>query len=152
MAERPGNAEPVSRRRAWKFVGALGTALLVAMVTAIGTGLGSEVLNLFGGDEEERDPISYSASEEISECGTHLVIPGEQAKGLVSGAIPAPSPISDWEAFRSSHGGFVADQSVVQIWIQGESSRTVTLTGIDFTVERRSRPPGAIFLQPCGAR
>jgi hypothetical protein len=44
-----------------KFAGVLGTALLVAMVTAIGTGLGSAVLELFGGGDEEREPVSYSA-------------------------------------------------------------------------------------------
>jgi hypothetical protein len=150
MSERPDNAGPTSPRRAWKFAGVLGTALLVAMVTAIGTGLGSGVLDLFGGGEEEKDPISSSATEQISECGTHLFFREEQASGLVSGAIPTPSPIPDWEAFRRSNGGRVADESVVQVSIQGESSRTVTLTGIDFKVERRPRPAGAIFLQPCG--
>ena len=38
----------------------------------------------------------------------------------------------------------------MQVSIQGESSRTVTLTGIDFSVERRQRPPGATFALPCG--
>jgi hypothetical protein len=150
MAQQPGNTEPESRRRAWRFVGALGTALLVAMATAIGTGLGSDVLDRVGGDDEEGDPISYSASEQVSDCGTHLFVPEEQARGLVSGAVRTPSPIPDWEAFRTSNGGFVADESVVQVSIQGESSRRVTLTGIEFAVERRPRPPGAIFLQPCG--
>jgi hypothetical protein len=120
------------------------------MATAIGTGLGSEVLGLFGGDDEEGDPISYSASEQIQDCGTHLFVPEDQASALVSGGVRTPSPIPDWEAFRSANGGFVADETVVQVSIQGESSRTVTLTGIEFAVERRSRPPGAIFLQPCG--
>jgi hypothetical protein len=147
---KPENDEPTSSRRAWKLLGALGTALLVAMATAIGTGLGSDLLDLFRGDEDEDDPISYSASEQIQECGTHLFVPEEQASGLVSGATPTPSPIPDWEEFRSSSGGSVADESVVQVSIQGESARTVTLTGIDFTVERRPRPPGAVFLQPCG--
>jgi hypothetical protein len=150
MAEQPGNAEPTSSRRAWKFGGALGTALLVAMATAIGSGLGSDMLDLFRGGDDEGDPISYSASEEIQECGTHLFVPEEQARGLVSGATPTPSPIPDWEAFRSANNGLVADENVVQVSIQGESSRTVALTGINFTVDRRPRPPGAIFLQPCG--
>jgi hypothetical protein len=148
MAEQSDNVEP-TRRRAWKLLGAVGTALLVAMATAIGTGLGSDVLDLFG-DDEEGDPISYSASEQINECGTHLFVPEERASGLVSGAIPTRSPVPDWEAFRRSNGGLVADESVVQVSIQGESSRTVTLTGIDFTADRRPRPPGATFLQPCG--
>jgi hypothetical protein len=63
-----------------------------------------------------------------------LFVPEEQARGLVSGAIPTPSPIPDWEGFRTSNGGSVADESVVQVSIQGESSRTVTLTGIGYTV------------------
>lgn len=150
MAEHPADEGRTSGRRAWKLVGALATALLVAMAGAIGTGLGSEVLDLFRGDEEKRDPISYSATEQIQECGTHLFLPEKQARGLISGATPTPRPIGDWEAFRSSNGGRVADESVVQVSIQGESSRTVTLTGIHFTADRRPRPPGAIFLQPCG--
>ena len=155
MAEQPADEERTSGRRAWKLVGAFATALLVAMAGAIGTGLGSEVLDLFRGDEEKqepkkREPISFSATEQIQECGTHLFLPEKQARGLLSGATPTPSPIGDWEAFRSSNGGHVADESVVQVSFQGESSRTVTLTGIHFTAERRPRPPGAIFLQPCG--
>jgi hypothetical protein len=150
VAEQPDNAEPSSSRRALKFLGVLGTALLVAMATAIGTGLGSDVLDLFGDNDDEGDPISYSASEQINGCGTHLFFPEEQARGLVSGATPTPSPIPDWEAFRSANGGLVADESVVQVSIQGESSRTVTLTGIDFTVDAQPRPPGSTFLQPCG--
>jgi hypothetical protein len=149
MAEQPDGADPKPSRGPWKFVGALGTALLVAMATAVGTGLGSNVLDLFGADDEG-DPISYSASEQIDACGTHLFLPEQQATGLVSGDIPTPSPISDWEGFESKNGGAVADESLVQVSIQGESSRVVTLTGISFTVDRRPRPPGAIFLQPCG--
>jgi hypothetical protein len=149
MAEEPDNAKPTSTRRAWKFAGVLATALLVAMATAIGTGLGADVLNVFRGDDDA-GPISYSASEQVRDCGTHLFVPRGPARALVSGAARTPSPISDWDEFRSSNGGFVADQSVVQVSIQGESSRTVTLTGIEFTVERRPRPPGAVFLQPCG--
>ena len=147
MTEPPGDAESASSHRAWKLGGVLGTALLVAMVTAIGTGLGSHVLELLRGDDK-REPISYSASEEINGCGTSLFIAERQAQRLISGA--RSSPIADWESFRNSNGGAVADASVVQVSIQGESSRTVTLTGIDFTVERRRRPPGAIFAQGCG--
>ena len=137
----------------------LASALLVAMATAIGTGLGSGVLDLFDGSDEEPDPISYSASEQISECGTALFIPAEQVSRARS------SPILDWEAFRKAHGGAVAGGweafrkahhgaaaggSVVQVSIQGKSARTATLTGIDFMVKRRPRPPGAIVAKPCG--
>ena len=44
----------------------------------------------------------------------------------------------------------VADQSVVLVSIQGESARTITLTGIRFDVKRRPQPAGAVFVNPCG--
>lgn len=86
------------------------------MVTAIGTGLGSAVLELFGGADEEPEPVSYSASEELNACGTPLFIPERQARRLVSGANSGP--IADWGAFRSANRGAVADASVVQVSIQ----------------------------------
>ena len=146
MAESSGNGEPATSRRALKFAGVLASALLVAMVTAIGTGLGSGVLDLFDGSDEEPDPISYSATEQISECGTALFIPAKQ----VSRARSSSTGVRDWGALRKAHGGAVAGGSVVQVSIQGESARTVNLTGIKFTVKRRPRPPGAIISKPCG--
>jgi hypothetical protein len=150
MTEQPETTEPTPSRRALKLIGVLGTALLVAVATTIGTGLGSNALDLFDDDGKEEDPISYSAVEQVSECGTRLFVPEKQARGLVSGTIPTPSPIRDWKAFQSSNDAAVADESVVQVSIQGESSRTVTLTGIDFTVDRHPLPPGATFSLPCG--
>ena len=44
----------------------------------------------------------------------------------------------------------VAEQSVVLVSIQGESARTITLTGIRFDVKRRAQPAGAVFVNPCG--
>ena len=96
-----------------------------------------------------RGPHFVLREREIYECGTSFFVPEEQARGLVSGAIPRRR-VQDWETFQRSNGGLVANESVVQVSIQGESSRTVTLTGIDFTVDRRPRPPGATFCNPCG--
>ncbi len=42
------------------------------------------------------------------------------------------------------------DRGVVNVSIQGESIRPVTLTGIQFHVQREPRPPGALFVDPCG--
>jgi hypothetical protein len=39
---------------------------------------------------------------------------------------------------------------VVEVSVQGESARKITLTGIDFEVSHRERPVGAIFREPCG--
>ena len=114
------------------------------MATAIGTGLGSDALDLF---DDEQEPVSYSALEEVAECGTHLFVRGDRAKSLVLGEMPTAG---DWESFRDSNRAIVATESVVEVSIQGETSRTITLSGIDFDVERRHRPAGATFLNPCG--
>ena len=148
MADEPDRAEttsgPQPRRRPPKFIVAVGSALILAIATAIGTGLGSRFLDLF---KQERKPISYSAAEQIVQCGTELFVPGERARSLVTGATHTDP---DWSAFRRSNQAVVAGQDVVQVSIQGESSRTITLTGITFSVERRPRPGGAIFANPCG--
>jgi hypothetical protein len=145
MAEGPDHADARPRRRAWRFLGILGSAFLVAMATAIGTGLGSDALDLFDDDEEE--PVSYSAFEEVAECGTQLFVSGDRAGLLASGETPSPL---DWEAFKRDNRASVASESVVEVSIQGETSRTITLSRIDFTVERRPRPAGANFVNPCG--
>jgi hypothetical protein len=137
-------------RRPWKFIGALGTALLVAMATAIGTGLGGKVLDLFdeeGNRPKPKPPVTYSAEERVFECGTALFVGGDRAASLASGEIEAPL---DWHAFRRSNRAVVASPSVVEASIQGESSRTITLSRIEFSVERRPRPAGATFSNPCG--
>jgi hypothetical protein len=50
-----------SRRRAWAFIGLLGTTLLVAMVTAIGTDLGSSALEVLRDEPAPGSPSSGPA-------------------------------------------------------------------------------------------
>lgn len=142
-ANRP-DSQPEPRRRSLVIAGVLVTALLVAIVTAIGTGLGSDALDKLHGD----DPVvSYSADEQLSECGTGLFVAGDRATSLASGKVASTQ---DWQAFQRSNNAVLDDPGVVEVSIQGESSRTITLTGISFTVERRPRPAGATFANPCG--
>lgn len=145
-----------STRQPWKLLLAAGSALLLAMVTAIGSGLGSSLLDLFKGEES---PLSYSAAEQVTDCGTKIFVAGDQAASIASGKVPTPTlppepgvdiTHADWGSFQRSTGGVVVDESIVDVSIQGESSRTVTLTGIDFSVERRPRPSGAVFNNLCG--
>ena len=52
------------RRRTLAIAGVVGTALLVAVATAIGTGLGDRFLDLFGNDQKL---VSHSENEEVNE-------------------------------------------------------------------------------------
>jgi hypothetical protein len=136
-----GETKP--RRRIVGTAGVAATALIVALFTAIGTGIGSKALHAF--DDEEAPLVSSSAREELSECGTSLFVPGARVH-----AVAADRPPSSWSAFQRANDARVADRSVVTVSIQGESSRPITLTGIRFEVERHRRPAGAVFALPCG--
>ncbi|MDQ4041019.1 MAG: hypothetical protein M3141_04645 [Actinomycetota bacterium] len=118
----------------------------VAMLGAIGTGLGERALDVLEGDEE-KPLISHSAEELISQCGTDLFVPAPRAQALLSGEAPSPT---DWSAFRSANDATVSSPDAVEVSIQGESARTVTLTRIEFDVDRRPRPAGLTFSNPCG--
>ncbi len=142
MSEAKRDQKP--RRALPAVLVAVGTALVVAIATTIGTGLGGRFLDLF-----KSDPVlvSSSAAEQINECGTKLFV-----REPTAGRIRA-SPISNgagWTSFSRRYGASVAGADQVEVSIQGESSRTITLTGIDVEVERRGRPPGAVFGNPCG--
>jgi hypothetical protein len=125
-------------------VSALITALAVAFSEAVGSGLGTAFLDLF---RSEPPPVTASAGEQVHECGTALFVGDPRAQRVL--ASPVPREL-DWTAFRRQHGAAVAGSSVVEVSIQGETARKITLTGVDFEVERRARPPGAVFSNPCG--
>ena len=125
-------------------VTALVTALAVAFSETVGAGLGTAFLDLF---RSEPPLVTSSAGEQVHECGTALFVRDPQAQELI--AAPVPSGL-DWNAFRREHDATPAGSSVVEVSIQGETARTITLTGVDFEVERRSRATGAVFSNPCG--
>ncbi|MGZ8648065.1 MAG: hypothetical protein ACXW08_05470 [Solirubrobacteraceae bacterium] len=126
------------------FSGVLATALAVAVVESIGGGIGDRVVGVF---EEDPPLVTSSATEEIFECGTQLFVPAPRAEEILSSEPPADV---DWNDFHRSNRAGVAGQNVVEVSIQGESSRTITLTRIDLEVERRPRQRGAVFSNPCG--
>lgn len=126
-----------------KAIGVIAMAALVAIATAIGTGLGGRVLALF----EPEQVLSSSATEEIYECGTQLFVRQPTAAKIVSGDVSAEP---EWTSFHRRHKAAVAEQSVVEVSIQGESSRKITLTRIEFEVRRQKRPAGALFSNACG--
>lgn len=133
-----------SAARVWKWAAALVGALAVAFATAIGMGLGSHVTGRLDGATEL---LSYSAKPAIGECGTQLFIPGQLGS---SGKLPLSAMRADWASVMRDHRGSVASPSVTDVSIQGETSRPVTLTNIEFTVTRHRPPKGGIYGKPCG--
>ena len=122
---------------------------IAGVFAAVGTAaLGVIVPQLIGTAERtiggQPNFVSYSANQQIAQCGTTLFVPGSHAR---SGNLPVRS---DWPAFKRSTGASVASPGVVTVSILGETSRTITLTGVTFTVIRRLRPEGGAFAAPCG--
>jgi hypothetical protein len=123
-------------------VGVIGTVILAAIV-AFSSGLGTKAAEEVG--TSEGSPISASVEEESIECFTGTYLPEDTAKQVLSQAVPA-----EWKPIEEAPGAAPADRDSVQVAIQGESERKVTLTGIDFHVERSQRPDGAVFYRQCG--
>ncbi len=131
-------------RRVLAFLAGLAGALLTAAAAAVGTDLGRGIVGL---TKSEPSLVTSSATEQIFECGTNLFVAEPKASGIVSGGIRTPR---DWNVFDRQNDAVVVEKSDVEISIQGESERPITLTGIDVEVERKRRPAGAVFSNPCG--
>jgi hypothetical protein len=138
-----GNDAGRGRKKSQKWVlGALATVLLAAL-TAAASGLGSKAVDAL--TATSRPPLSYSAEEQGYECGSVTYLSDPRAS-----AVRRSTPPTNWHAFQHQPGAAFASGDVVQISIQGESARKVTLTGIRFSVKRRKRRPGATFAASCG--
>jgi hypothetical protein len=133
-----------TRRRGW-LVG-VGTAVLVAVLTAVVTGLAERAVDAIPGEGQEL--ISYGVEELKGECGTVTYLPKGAATETLRG--PPPYELDEWDAFQAQPAAASADDSVIQVSIQGESARTITLTGIRFSAARQRRQRGATFGAACG--
>lgn len=144
-----GKAAPSSdavKRKRWGWLLTGAAAVLLAAATGFAGGLGSRFADLVGSSSGSDAPlISASARQFGSECIRGTFLPSRSAKDVLR-----QDPPSDWKVIERQSGAAYADLEPVQVSIQGESARTITLTGIDFKVTRRARPAGAAFRAPCG--
>jgi hypothetical protein len=134
------------RKRVGRWALAVAAAGILAGATAFGTGLGSKAADSL--DKSDGPPISYSAEEKGGECGSAVFLPEGQSQETLE--EKPPYSISEWDEFQHQPDAAFAGRDVVEVAIQGESARTVTLTGISFEVERRKPEQGATFAAPCG--
>ena len=145
-----GNCDPEgqegSRR---KKVGAKALAAIGIVVAGFLTTVGVWLANR-GTDAVEGagspDLVSFSAAQVKHLCGGGpLFIPAGEAREVLAKPPPEDSELFDLPGVRSVEGG------TVEVSIQGESQRTITLTGIEFTVEPRPRPSGGVAIHgQCG--
>lgn len=137
------DARARSRRRKRWLIGAAGS-VLVAGATAFVAGLGSKAADDVGSSPPPL--VSSYASEERAGCGPSVFLP-KQSVGV---ALARPPSDESMLRIQSLPGFAFADHGRVNVSILGETERPVTLTNIYVHVNRRPRPQGALFYDPCG--
>lgn len=137
----------LASRRRRKWIAAVATAVLVAVLAGVATNLGEKAVDAIPDDGPAL--ISFGV-EEINggECGGISYQPASNAKATLG--EPPPYEADEWTAFHARTESVPAETSLVQVSIQGESARAITLTGISFDVIRGRREPGSTFAAACG--
>lgn len=142
--EHASSADASSRpaRHKWRWLlGGAGTVIL-AGASAFAAGLGSHAADRV---TASTPPIvSYSASEERSECGMETFVAEPDGARILANGQP------DWNRILKLPDAAPAGRDVVQVSIQGESQREVTFTGIYVKVRRHLVPRGTVIAAPCG--
>jgi hypothetical protein len=133
---------PRSKRHPGRWLAATLLSVVVAGITAFAAGVGSNEANRV--TSSPLPALSYSAAEAESECGPGTFVPAAGARRL----LQEPRP-SQWASVEHEPGAAHFAQDSVQVSIQGESDRTITLTGIKFKVRRARVPQGAVFQGGC---
>lgn len=114
---------------------------LIAIVDALGLGSSVDVFR------PKPARVSYSAETIANVClAGPAFLPSASAEATLS--MPPPDDVN---ALFERPGAAFVGRAGVEVSIQGSSSRTITLTGIDFTVERHRRHrTGSSFHGQCG--
>jgi hypothetical protein len=124
--------------RRWIIV--LAAIVLVVAVLVIVVALASS------DDEPAVAPISVTDSQVPAECISGTYVPGTTGSDLGEGKPPR-----DWGAVEDAQGAVQADRGAIEIVIRPrEGTKRITLTGIDFEPDYRTRPAGGgAFYRPC---
>lgn len=115
----------------------------MAAIVAFASGFGSRFADDVG--TSSKPLLSYSVSEEHPECGTPTFLPESEATEVLHGKVP-----EHWESLGGRPQAALVGFDTVEVSVQGESNRAITLTGIEFEVTRQPIPPGDSFAKPCG--
>lgn len=142
--EHSSGKAPFPRRRLGKWIaGAIGTIILAAVV-AFASNLGTKAAEDIG-KGGLGPPITYSVAAKTTECFAGTFLPSEIANEVLE-----KKPPLDWRLIENQFGAVPVGRDPVEVDIQGESERKVTLIGIEFHVHKLRRPRGMVFYDPCG--
>lgn len=142
----------------WKrpitWVAGLVTALALAIVTALGTGIGNSLLAAGKGQQTHAGPpVAIEAVGAMQPWEDYsYVLPGRLV--LTSGQLAAmndrvassPALYADWFL---NHGGVIANRGIIDITVRGNADGPVTITDMQ-VIKNCSRPliGGTLFYSP----
>jgi hypothetical protein len=78
------------------------------------------------------------------------VLTGTFLPAEVADEVLERKPPLDWRLIENQFGAIPVGRDPIEVAIQGESERKVTLLGVEFHVHRLPQPKGAVFNDPCG--
>jgi hypothetical protein len=144
--KKPGG--PFFESNWFKGVGAL--VVLLGGIVALGGAVGhwSFVKDLVGDTNRPAGLVSYSVAKlDEDPCnGARAFVPEPEAQAVLGEGLPAR-----WSDLFKRPGAAFVGGSLVEVSIQGESQRAITLTGVHFKVKHLGkRPPGVAFGGQCG--
>jgi hypothetical protein len=128
------------KKGGWIVTGA--AAAILAVLTGFAGGFGTKLADVVSSGNPKL--LSYSVEALESRCFGGEFIPQPAVKKVLE---EGPG---NWEAVEDQPGAVPVTQDIVQVSIQGESARKITLTGIEVHASRRARPAGASFAEACG--
>lgn len=123
-------------------------AVALALIGGIAPWSADHIVGIVTGGKHPTELVSYSVSElDEAPCEWGRTFVPEPAARTVLGE----GPPTDWSDLASHPGAAFVDGSAVEVSIQGESRRTITLTRITFKVKDLGRrPSGLSFGGQCG--
>jgi hypothetical protein len=128
------------KKGGWIVTGA--AAAVLAVLTGFAGGFGTKLADVVSSGNPKL--LSHSVEALESRCFGGEFIPQSAVKKVLE---EGPG---NWEAVEGQPGAAPITQDIVQVSIQGESARKITLTGIKVHASRHSRPAGASFAEACG--
>lgn len=131
------------RQKLGRWIAGVSGTIVLAAIVAFASGLGTKAAEDFD-KLGVGPPITYSVATEPNEC-SGFFFPSRLAEQIRKGKPP-----HDWSLIEEHLGAVPVGRDPVEVAIQGESARKVTLTGIEFHVHRSRRPAGTVFYNPCG--
>ena len=148
------------RRRTYVWAGSVGTALVIAIATTIGTGIGNDLLSIRTGHSHSGTPVkspsgppvmidAVTVDRDAAQGGTYVLPQRRVFSSLELQTLNQLNPTQPgYDAWFRSKGAVDPDWSSIKLVIEGNRSHPVQLIGMHL-IKRCQKPlDGTLFYSP----